>query len=218
MEDETNHQQANELLARYAHILQTGRDAAAMYPDVARHLGQCPICQAILEDMLSMSDADAPHSTVTANELPFVKQPQFAKHMARPGSTDTSFSLRIALPLADGLFGESLSAHFASQTVRSLDAMQPGGRLLFYDTVPMGKQQVQIMLTLHRYSTDGQYVIVGELVAEELPTVLKMTAQIGAETYEAEACDGKVVFENVLFEEEVKHIMITLEPPSTEPN
>jgi hypothetical protein len=218
MEDETQHQQAGELLARYAYIVQTGGDAAIMYPDVAHHLEQCPTCRAILEDMLSASDADIPHNTVTANELLFIRRPNFAKHMARPGSTDTSFSLRIALPLADGLFGESLSAHFASQTVRSLDAMQPSGRLLFYDSVPMGKQQVQIMLTLHRGSTAGQYVIVGELAAEDLPPALKVTIQIGSETYQADVVDGKVVFENVLFDEEVKHIMIILEPPATKPD
>ncbi len=213
MED---HQQVSELLDRYAHILQTGGDAAAMYPHVARHLKHCRACQTILEDMLTVSEAgDESYSTVAADDLLFVKQPQLAKHMARPGSTDSSFSLRIALPLADGLFGESLSARFAPQPTRSLDAIQPGGRLLFYDTVPMGTQHVQIMLTLHCCSNAGQYVIVGELAAEELPPVLVVTAQIGAETYEAEAHDGKVVFEDVSFSEGVKHIMIILEPLTT---
>lgn len=63
-EDEIDCEGAFELMHRYADLLASGRDAAALFPALKRHIEMCKDCREELEALLRAIQATDPRSAV----------------------------------------------------------------------------------------------------------------------------------------------------------
>ncbi len=195
-----------ELLPRYADLLQAHRDAATMYPQVAFHLGQCLVCQALLADLLRADDLGE-SKLIPADTLQFLRHPDQVQYIVAPGSNGQMFQAHIVLPIS------RVAEPIQVRAARGFGPIQPGGRLLLYDTILLGEDPVLVMLTLHGEDEAGQYTITGDLYADSLPPTVHARLFIGSHMYHAQVQDGRMSFENVRFDQDdrVERIHLTLE-------
>jgi hypothetical protein len=214
---EHNHEHwyVHELLARYAEIERSSGNAAQTYPEVAAHLSRCESCRAALSDMMADDAGGVMLRRITADDLLFLRRPNLAHHAVGPGSGGPSFSIHIALPSLDLHGGPAIPGVVARSGVeRGFGPTQPGGRLLLFDTVSVEGEDIQVMLTLHSGAIPDRYTIVGDLVGESLPPLLKARLHVGDEVYFSEVEGGLVQFEDVAFVEDAESVMITFETPA----
>lgn len=203
------HRKIQELLPRYLEVLLRGDDVAAMYPAIASHLESCEECRAILMDVLACwGDEVQEEGQATVNDLPFL-HPEQVYHLIRPGSTVASFSIHIVLT---GAFLQARSPVAPDRPARrGFGPIQPGGRLLLYDTLIVGGEPIQVMLMLHNGSAPDLYRVTGELSAVLLPPNLWARLQVGERTYYTRVQDEKLEFEDVAFGDVPERIVLTLE-------
>jgi hypothetical protein len=124
------------------------------------------------------------------------------QYVIRPGSTISSFSLEIILP-----FAASLPP--SSEGKRGIAPLQPGGRLLLYDTVPLGGSRVQILLTLHSDTAPDTYRVVGQLIGKSLPQRVEAYLQVGKQAYHVHAEGGRFEIQGVEFGEALETSIIS---------
>lgn len=125
-------------------------------------------------------------------------------------NTDSALSLNIILP--SQLFTEP-AGHGVSTTkhiTRGLDAIQSGGRLLLYDTILLGGEYVQVLLTLKNAQTPEQYIVDGQIEGK-LPSSVTARLSVGNVIYRSEVQGGKLQFRNVTLDGNIEHIILTLE-------
>jgi hypothetical protein len=67
------HWQTEDLLPRYADLLKAGKDAAAVYPEAAVHLRQCPICRNTLTDILAPPQTELRPVNVKPSDVPAIR-------------------------------------------------------------------------------------------------------------------------------------------------
>lgn len=128
------------------------------------------------------------------------------QYIIRAGSTVSSFSLEIILP-----FAASLPP--SSEGKRGITPIQPGGRLLLYDTVPLGESRVQILLTLHSEPKPDTYRLVGQLAGKSLPQRVEAYLQVGKQAYHVYANEGRFEIHGVVFGEGVENLSFRLATP-----
>jgi hypothetical protein len=124
--------------------------------------------------------------------------------VVRPESTAESFEIQIAVPIADVL------TRYSDEGERGLSPLQEGGRLLLYDSIMLGNQMIEIMLTLHRVAKESLFRIVGELSGVVLPKRILACLDIDQECYEAEVKGGRVEFPDVSLSDQVHFISVRL--------
>jgi hypothetical protein len=91
------------------------------------------------------------------------------------------------------------------------DIIQPGGRLLFYDSIPLSmEERLHILLVLHPGSETGRYIVSGELYGRVLPEQIQAQLQIGGDHYETEARDGLIQFPEVDLRKKVHDMTLNL--------
>ena len=201
-----------ELLVRYVEALKAGEDADHMYPEVALHVRGCLQCRAAVASLL-WPDGITPERKIRASDLAFLSsESQLESVLLSPGSDITDFRIHISLPIAGFLEGQPVSAALESP-MRGFSPIQPGGRLLLFDTIALGDTQVQAMLTLHKSDAPNRYTIVGELSSDSLPPVINARLHVGHDVYFADVLDGMLSFEGVFFPDTTERISITLELP-----
>lgn len=128
------------------------------------------------------------------------------QYIIRPGSTISSFRLEIILPFA-------ASIPPSSEGKRGIAPIQPGGRLLLYDTVPLGEGRVQILLTLHSEPKPDTYRVVGQLAGKSLPQRVEAYLQVGKLAYHVSATEGRFEIHGVEFGEGVENLSFRLATP-----
>jgi hypothetical protein len=121
-----------------------------------------------------------------------------------PESTAESFEIRIVVPVADIL------TCYSDDGERGLSPLQEGGRLLLYDSIMLGNQMIEIMLTLHRGAKESLFRIVGELSGMVLPMRILACLDVDQECYEAEVKGGRVEFPDVSLSDRVHSISVRL--------
>jgi len=126
-------------------------------------------------------------------------------------STPTSFRIEIVLPI-DNILHPPVHKG-ARSAAGSVSPFPEGGRLLLYDTIAVGTELVQVMLTLHQDAEEGVFHIIGELWGKLVPDRLRACLSIDDIAYEAEVRDGKVMFDSVTFADKVEQISMILMTP-----
>jgi hypothetical protein len=121
-----------------------------------------------------------------------------------PESTAESFEIRIVVPVADVL------TRYSDDGERGLSPLQEGGRLLLYDSIMLGNQMIEIMLTLHRGAKESLFRIVGVLSGMVLPKRILACLDVDQECYEAEVKGGRVEFPDVSLSDRVHSISVRL--------
>jgi hypothetical protein len=153
-------------------------------------------------------------SGVQPDDLPFLQSPDAAQEIIRPGSDANSFGIHISLPLAQVLELLSEEPKDSRGRLRGYAPLQPSGRLLLYDDIPLGDDHLQVLLTVEPSGDDAdQFAIVGELSGDKLPPFVKARLYIGDNVYVAEAHNGVVRFERVTLDAAAERITLTLETP-----
>jgi hypothetical protein len=130
--------------------------------------------------------------------------------VVRPESTVESFEIRIVIPVGDVL------TRYSDEGMRGLSPLQEGGRLLLYDSVMLGNQMIEIMLTLHQGAKETLFRIVGELSGMVLPSRIHACLDVDKECYEAEVQNGRVEFPDVSLSDQVHSISVRLNTESNE--
>ncbi len=208
------HWRTRELLARYVELELNGYDAAAIYPDVALHLRQCEICRNALADMLStLGDEDHAISPGQApvQDLSFLgKGIHRYHHTVRPSSTCSSFGIYISLPLASIRMAQTNAPNLATRSAREL-ATQLRKQLLLYDTIQLGEDAIQIMLTLCGGASPGSHSVIGELSSKIPLSSVKACLHAGARTYFSIVQGDRLYFDDVIFDENVDRVIFALE-------
>ncbi|MBN1431022.1 MAG: hypothetical protein JXB07_21815 [Anaerolineae bacterium] len=187
------HWLTQELLARYSDLERAGVDASQIYPNVAEHLKQCEICRAVLEELVSACPECQPPNREGEH--------QEAQSAAR---------VQLVIPLTGMLDSQQADMSFwASQ--RST-AFRSGGRLLYYDTVPLSTQQLVVKFTLYLAEKPGHYLFEGELYGSNLPTTLGACLYIssGVCYYANNIRQDKLTFEDIPLDESVESVEIIL--------
>jgi hypothetical protein len=124
--------------------------------------------------------------------------------VVRPESTAETFEIQITIPIADVL------TRYTDEGERGLSPLQEGGRLLLYDSIRLGNQMIEIMLTLHRGARESLFRIVGELSGMLLPPRIRASLDVDQESYEAEVNNGRVEFPDVSLSDRVHSISVRL--------
>ena len=186
------HWLTQELLARYSELVRAGVDASQIYPNVAEHLKQCEICQVVLEDLVAIHpEEEAPGQEDNPQDL------------------QTTARIRLVVPLAGMLDTQQADTSFwASQRATSVRA---GGKLVFYDTVPLSTQQIVVKFMLYLGEKPGRYLFVGELYGSDLPTTIGACLYVNSSTcYYANVNQDKLNFENIPIDESAESVEIIL--------
>ena len=130
--------------------------------------------------------------------------------VVRPQSTVESFEIRIVVSIEDVL------TRYTDEGMRGLSPLQEGGRLLLYDSVMLGNQMIEIMLTLHQGARETLFRIVGELSGMVLPSRIHACLDVDKECYEADVEHGRVEFPDVSLSDRVHSISLRLTSSSNE--
>jgi hypothetical protein len=205
------HWAIRDLLDRYAELLETGKDAEGQYPQVAEHLAMCADCRDVLFGMMTPEMGENVAPPITVDDLPFMQTEESQLCFVRPGSTTGAFEIKLTIPLA-------VSEHMPTRSegplrTRGFRPIQPGGRLLYYDVVPLGDQEVDVMLMLNNAEMPRRYAITGVLDSDSLPALIYARLYVGDDLYFAEVRSGQVTFENVALDDDQKQISIAFETP-----
>ncbi len=204
------HWAIRDLLDRYADLLETGEDAEGQYPQVAEHLVTCADCRDLLFGIVAHEINEEVPPAITVDDLPFLQTEAIQMCFVRPGSTTGAFEIKLTIPLVT----ESLPTRSEGPLpTRGFRPIQPGGRLLYYDVVPLGDQEVDVMLMLNNAEMPCCYAITGVLDNDSLPALIYARLYVGDDLYFAEVRGGQVIFENVAIDDDQKQISITLETP-----
>jgi hypothetical protein len=124
--------------------------------------------------------------------------------VVRPESTAEAFEIQITIPIADVL------TRYTDEGLRGLSPLQEGGRLLLYDSIMLGNQMIEIMLTLHRGAKESLFRIVGELSGMFLPSRIWACLDVDKDCYEAEVQNGRVEFSDIPLSDRVHSISVRL--------
>ncbi len=202
-----------DLLARYAELKQSNRDADAMYPQVAAHLKVCARCRELLADILR-PDLSLPETSHKLNisDLSFLRRYEMQPSLQiTPGSIRASFRAHISIPLDMSRDMLAAGAQGPELAGRGFGPIQPGGRLLLWDIMKLEDADVRVMVILKGSDSPGQYRIVGELVsAESLPTV-RVRLYAGYETYYGKVRNGRFSFDPVSLNDGITDLRLILE-------
>ncbi len=123
------------------------------------------------------------------------------KYIVQPDSVISSFSLQVIIPLVGppSLRGK-----------RGIAPVQAGGRLLLYDTVPLGKDRIQVILTLHADKDETCHRVIGQLAGRSLPQAIKACLRVGERSYETEARNGRFEIPNITFDDGVQELSFSM--------
>lgn len=204
-DSQPKHAAIRRLLSRYAELKYTGRDADAMYPDIAEHLQRCIDCRALLADTVQASSE--PAGWLSASELPFLQthgeEPDIR---VTPGSSPEAFRMHISLSLPHTL---------AQADMRSPGAAEPGERLLLARMVPLGDEEVGVTLVVARNAAQGidtnEVTVTGEIYGDALPPVINAQLAVGSRLYHSSAQDSMLRFKNVVLPDEGELINLMLD-------
>jgi len=102
--------------------------------------------------------------------------------------------------------------------MRSLaEDIQPGGRFLFYDSIELGPDRVQILLVLQQGQKPDEHVIYGELHGKSLPELVEARLQIDERNYETQAQNGVMQFVGIDLSGTVREMALSLITPDRKP-
>jgi hypothetical protein len=124
--------------------------------------------------------------------------------VVQAGSTKEVFDIELVIPVAGFL------TQYADEGLRGLSPIQEGGRLLLYDSIRLGNEMVEIMLTLHQGARESLFRIVGELSGLLLSTHIRACLEVDHERYEAEVENGRVEFSDIPLSGDVSSISVRL--------
>ena len=191
-----------DLLARYAELKQSNRDADAMYPQVAAHLEVCARCRELLADILR-PDPGLPETShkLTTSDLSFLRQYE----------TLPSFRAHISIPLDMSRGILPTRARGPELAGQGFGPIQPGGRLLLWDVMKLEDTDVRVMVTLKGSDSPGQYRIAGQLVSAKSLPAIGVRLYVGYETYYGKVQSGRFSFDPVSLNDGVTNLRLILE-------
>lgn len=203
------HWLTQELLARYSELLRAHIDASQIYPNVAAHLEQCEICRVVLEDLMAIG----PEGESSDREDSSLQQAALSEHEnSRQDIQASPSQTRLVVSLAEALDFQQAGISFWN--ARRPTPARSGGRLLFYDAIPLGPQQIVAKFTLYLTETPGRYLLAGELSGSDLSPMLSAYLYVDGEIcYNTDVREGKLDFEDIPLDESVERIEIVLQLP-----
>ena len=202
-----------DLLARYAELKQSNRDADAMYPQVAAHLEVCARCRELLADILR-PDPGLPETShkLTTSDLSFLRQYETLPSLQiTPGSICASFRAHISIPLDMSRGILPTRARGPELAGQGFGPIQPGGRLLLWDVMKLEDTDVRVMVTLKGSDSPGQYRIAGQLVSAKSLPAIGVRLYVGYETYYGKVQSGRFSFDPVSLNDGVTNLRLILE-------
>jgi hypothetical protein len=181
------HWQTEDLLPRYADLLKAGKDAAAVYPEAAAHLRQCPICRNTLTDILTPAQTGQRPTNIKPSDVPAIRlaSDQLGNQRRQTWSYQIQFSM-FSMP--------------DPEIVRSSPVAETeigtGSSLLYYGEIEILGSQYLAMFTFQGVTKQlGR--IIGELAGvDPVPAVavdLSMPGFISTTT----SRNGKIIFDDI---------------------
>lgn len=184
-------------MSRYVEIQQASGDAEAMYPDIAAHLAECPVCHGLHADLLAV-----------------VTEPQDI--LSGPDSTALSQLAAAPPPAAipqtpvDMLSREEITLRI-SHVLEAVGQDEPAaGFLLFYDTLHVSQLNLVAIFTLHRSDRPGLYRIEGVISPEQPAVRYKAVLWQDGSPHDAHIDGARLTFDSIALGPQTGHLTVTL--------